>query len=91
MERDGVWHTIDNARHDLIINIGDMIQVMSNDTYIAPLHRVIASVSNGEILCSVFLNPSWESIISPLTCCVVDPQEEPSTGPVMEEFRSLEH
>ena len=90
MERNDVWTTIDCNRHDLIVNIGDMIQVLSNDIYIAPQHRVCASATNERFSAPFFLNPSWASVITPLPCCVADDKIAANYRPLpWREFRSL--
>ena len=90
MERNDVWTTIDFKRHDLIINIGDMIQVLSNDIYIAPQHRVIASATQERFSAPFFLNPSWESVITPLPCCIDKDKKKANYRPLpWKEFRSL--
>jgi isopenicillin N synthase-like dioxygenase len=91
MERNDVWTTIEFKRHDLIVNIGDMIQVLSNDNYIAPQHRVIASATQERFSAPFFLNPSWESVITPLPCCSDDKENKQGKYRPLpwKEFRSL--
>ncbi|MDX1412194.1 MAG: 2OG-Fe(II) oxygenase family protein, partial [Nitrospirales bacterium] len=50
----------------LVVNIGDIVQVWSNDRYRAPLHRVLPSAARDRYSLPFFLNPSYEAEYSPL-------------------------
>ena len=41
--RDGDWYVVEPRSDALVINIGDIVQVWSNDRYRAALHRVITN------------------------------------------------
>ena len=60
------WHTIEADRQSLIINIGDMVQVWSNDRYVAPLHRVLASSQTERYSAAFFMNPQFNTDCIPL-------------------------
>ena len=64
--RDGLWHDIDPVLGAFTINIGDMVQVWSNDLYRAPPHRVIAMESSDRYSLPFFYNPSYDAVIEPL-------------------------
>lgn len=70
VERDGTWHSVSAERGAIIINIGDVVQVWSNDRYKAPLHRVLASDTHTRYSAPFFLNPSFATNYAPLasTC-----------------------
>jgi isopenicillin N synthase-like dioxygenase len=63
----GRWHTIEPAADGLIINIGDMLQVWSNDRFIAPEHRVLASSQRERFSAPFFFNPANNTDCVPLT------------------------
>ena len=69
--RGGNWHTIMPTEDTLIINIGDIVQVWSNDRYKAPLHRVLANTSQPRTSTPYFLNPDYEYDYAPLAATVV--------------------
>jgi len=46
--RDGQFITVRLEPRAFTINIADMMQVYSNDHYVAPLHRVLANRDNFE-------------------------------------------
>ena len=48
----------------LTINVGDMLQVYSNDRYVAPLHRVLANRDKHRYSAPFFFNPV--SLLLPL-------------------------
>ena len=60
------WLDVDPLPDALTINVGDMLQVWSNDRYLAPLHRVRASSDQARLSMAWFLNPGQDSIIAPL-------------------------
>lgn len=64
--RNGQWHFIPPIPGTFVINIGDMIQVWSNDEYKAPLHRVQANGSYERYSAPFFYNPAYEADVKPL-------------------------
>ena len=65
--RDGRWHDVEPLPGAFTINIGDMVQVWSNDLYRAPPHRVLAMTSAERISIPFFHNPAYSADIRPLT------------------------
>ncbi|MDX1734761.1 MAG: 2OG-Fe(II) oxygenase family protein [Halioglobus sp.] len=61
------WTDVECERGTVIINIGDVVQVWSNDAYLAPLHRVVASSQTSRISMPYFLNPAYSYTYAPLT------------------------
>ena len=53
-----------------MINIGDMVQVWSNDEYFAALHRVIASTEKPRFSIPFFLSPPYRLNYAPLPTMV---------------------
>ena len=66
VERGGQWHNISADRASILVNIGDVVQVWSNDRYIAPIHRVLASDKAVRYSAPFFLNPSFDCTYAPL-------------------------
>ena len=64
--RDGRWHDISASRGSILVNIGDVVQVWSNDRYRAPVHRVLANKETVRYSAPFFLNPSFEASYAPL-------------------------
>lgn len=64
---EGFWHDVTAVTGAFTINIGDMTQVWSNDLYRAPVHRVLAMDRRERISIPYFYNPSYDTIVAPLT------------------------
>jgi isopenicillin N synthase-like dioxygenase len=64
--RESQWHDVTPVAGAFTINIGDMMQVWSNDHYRAPLHRVLAMDRNGRISIPYFYNPAYSADVRPL-------------------------
>lgn len=64
--KDGAWHLVRQRPDALIINIGDIVQVWSNDSYHAALHRVVASSDIPRFSAPFFFNPAYRANYEPL-------------------------
>ena len=63
----GQWRMIEPSANAFIVNTGDMLQVLSNDRFIAPEHRVLASVEGQyRLSAAYFFNPPYDQIIQAL-------------------------
>ena len=63
---DGEWFLVEPRVGALVINIGDIVQVWSNDFYAAPVHRVLASEDRDRYSLPFFYNPSYDAAYAPL-------------------------
>lgn len=63
---DGVWIRVKPTPNAYIINVGDMIQVWSNDTYESVEHRVMVNSERERFSIPFFLNPSHYTMVKPL-------------------------
>ena len=89
--RDGVWHLVEPIDGALVINIGDMVQVWSNDRYRAALHRVVTNTDHARFSAPFFFNPRWEADYAPLPSAV-DADNPPRYRAInWREFRTLRH
>ena len=70
--RHNEWHLVEPRRDALVINIGDIVQVWSNDYYYAALHRVIASTTKPRYSIPFFLSPAYRMNYAPLPTMVAD-------------------
>jgi len=68
----GEWHLVPVLPDALVINIGDVAQVWSNDTYIAPVHRVLANSSQERFSTAFFFNPDFDYNYAPLSSCLAE-------------------
>lgn len=64
--KNGDWRPVDPVSGGLIVNVGDMVQIWSNDGYQAPLHQVLAMEDGERFSVAYFFNPAYSAIIAPL-------------------------
>jgi isopenicillin N synthase-like dioxygenase len=50
----------------LTVNLGDMLQVWSNDRFRSPIHRVVASRERVRYSAPFFLNPNYDAVCAQL-------------------------
>ena len=67
VKRDGRWYTVSPDPDAFIVNVGDLVQVWSNNRYRAPLHRVLANARDVRYSAPFFLNPCFDCNVVPLT------------------------
>jgi isopenicillin N synthase-like dioxygenase len=66
VERGGRWFLVEPRSDALVINIGDIVQVWSNDRYRAAPHRVLANSAADRFSAPFFFNPSVAAVYAPL-------------------------
>lgn len=82
------WHLVQPRENALLVNIGDIVQVWSNDRYRAPLHRVLANAAVSRYSAPYFYNPSYDTVYAPLPG-VCDAANPPRYRPIhWGEFRA---
>jgi isopenicillin N synthase-like dioxygenase len=70
VHHEGKWHLVEPRNDALVINIGDVVQVWSNDRYRAALHRVRASSERARFSAPYFFNPAHEATYAPLPATI---------------------
>jgi isopenicillin N synthase-like dioxygenase len=65
--KDDSWHYISPQEGTFVINIGDMMQVWSNDVFIAPLHQVQANSDRERYSAPFFYNPAYKADVKPIS------------------------
>lgn len=76
MNRDGVWIQCPPIADTFVINIGDMMQRLTNDVYIANLHRVVNTTGRERYSIPFFFDVDYHTEFAPLPSCVTP--ENPS-------------
>jgi len=89
VQREGRWYLVEPRADALVVNIGDIVQVWSNDRYRAALHRVITNASSDRYSIPFFLNPSWETSYEPLPTTVTAREPAHYRRIHWREFRAL--
>ncbi|MBU6266762.1 MAG: isopenicillin N synthase family oxygenase [Sphingomonadales bacterium] len=70
MNRDGAWVEGPPIPGAFVINIGDLVQKLSNDGYIANMHRVINISGRERYSIPFFIDADFDALIAPLPSCV---------------------
>ena len=84
----GVWWPVEPHPDLLVVNLGDIAQVWSNDRYVAPLHRAIVHSSVERFSVPYFFNPVYSAEYAPLPS-TVDARHPPRYRPInWREFRA---
>jgi len=63
---DGDWRLVEPRADALVVNIGDIVQVWSNDRYCAALHRGLTSADAERFSAPFFFNPAYSVEYAPL-------------------------
>ncbi|MES0176304.1 2-oxoglutarate and iron-dependent oxygenase domain-containing protein [Mesorhizobium sp. M0006] len=82
MNRDGDWIEGIPIHGTFVINIGDLIQRLTNDLYLANMHRVVNISGRERYSIPFFIDADFNAIIEALPSCVTDsnpPRYEPVT------------
>jgi gibberellin 2beta-dioxygenase len=82
----GRWLAVRPRSGALIVNVGDLLQVWSNDLYRSVEHRVVASASRERFSAAFFLCPSYDAVIRP--CCCSDDDEPRYASFTFREYRN---
>jgi isopenicillin N synthase-like dioxygenase len=85
--RDGAWYGVTPLKGAFVINVGDMIQVWSNDIYRAAIHRVLAMDRVDRYSLPFFFTPAYTTVVSPLEATVNDSRPARYHGIRWGEFR----
>lgn len=86
--RQGEWHLIPPMENALVANIGDIVQVWSNDRYRAALHRVRANTEKERYSVPFFFNPAYSANYEPLPGAINEAGEAHYTSINWGQFRS---
>jgi isopenicillin N synthase-like dioxygenase len=85
---DDTWTPIEPRPDALVVNLGDIVQVWSNDRYPASLHRVLANADAERFSVPFFFNPTYSTQYAPLPS-TVDTHRAPRYRPInWGEFRA---
>ncbi len=70
MNRDRQWIEAPPRPGAFVVNIGDMMQRLTNDLYLANLHRVINVTGRERYSAPYFFDVDFDTVFAPLPCCV---------------------
>lgn len=72
MNRDGQWVEAPPIPGTFVINIGDLIQRLTNDLYLANLHRVVNVSGRERYSIPFFIDADFDAVFEPLPTCISD-------------------
>ncbi|MER9254430.1 isopenicillin N synthase family oxygenase [Mesorhizobium sp. M0598] len=72
MNRDGNWVEGTPIHGTFVINIGDLIQRLTNDVYLANMHRVVNTSGRERYSIPFFIDADFNAVIEPLPSCITD-------------------
>lgn len=85
---EGGWQLVEPRPDALVVNIGDIVQVWSNDRYRAALHRGLANTDAERFSAPFFFNPAYSADYAPLPS-TIDARHPPRYRPInWGEFRA---
>lgn len=70
--KDGQWFGVPILSRALIVHAGDQMQIMSNDIFKSPIHRVIAPSNRARISVAIFYMPDPELEIGPVVGLITE-------------------
>jgi len=82
VKRGDKWFFIPPKEGTYVINIGDMVQIWSNDLFKAPLHRVQANSSKERYSAPFFFNPAYKADVAPILSEESTDNQKPQYKPV---------
>ncbi|KAJ7561889.1 hypothetical protein O6H91_03G045800 [Diphasiastrum complanatum] len=63
--KDGNWITVRTQPDTLIVNVGDMLQIWSNDILSSVVHRVVVNSESSRLTTALFFGPIPKIVIQP--------------------------
>jgi len=70
LNRDGAWVEAPPIPGTFVINIGDLVQILTNDLYLANLHRVVNTSGRERYSMPFFVEADADAVFAPLPACV---------------------
>ncbi|XP_057846272.1 oxoglutarate-dependent flavonoid 7-O-demethylase 1 [Cryptomeria japonica] len=65
VRKDGEWFTVSPVPGSLIVNVGDLLQIISNGKYKSAEHRAMVNTNQYRMSVVMFLSPQDDVLISP--------------------------
>ncbi|XP_019178124.1 PREDICTED: protein SRG1-like [Ipomoea nil] len=65
VKKDGMWVPVKPLPDAFIVNIGDMIEILSNGTYHSPEHRAVVNSEEERLSIATFFNPRLDTELGP--------------------------
>jgi len=82
MRRDGTWIDVDVPDDHVVVNLGDLMAIWTNDRYVSNPHRVINPPDVDRYSMPLFVTPPFHARIECLETCLA-PGEAPRYAPMV--------
>ncbi|CAK7350319.1 unnamed protein product [Dovyalis caffra] len=76
IKKDGFWIPVKFIPDALVVNVGDILEIMSNGVYNSIEHRATINSEKERISIAYFVNPKFEAEVGPATS-LINPQSPP--------------
>ncbi|KAI4298199.1 hypothetical protein L6164_031787 [Bauhinia variegata] len=76
LKKDGLWIPVNFISDALVVNIGDILEIMSNGIYKSVEHRAVVNSEKERLSVALFFNPKFESEVGP-SISLINPQNPP--------------
>ncbi|MER9946241.1 isopenicillin N synthase family oxygenase [Mesorhizobium sp. M0092] len=70
MNRNGIWVEGSPIPGTFVVNVGDLLQKLTNDLYLANLHRVVNTSGRERYSIPFFIDADHDAVFAPLESCV---------------------
>ncbi|KAL6137855.1 hypothetical protein ACLB2K_063144 [Fragaria x ananassa] len=87
IKKDGVWFPVSFDHGAFVVNVGDILEILSDGVYKSIEHRVTVNSEKERISIAMFFLPKVDAEIGPVTALSDADQKPPSSGKIgMEKF-----
>ncbi|XP_034698845.1 protein SRG1-like [Vitis riparia] len=76
IKKDGVWIPVSFLPDALVVNVGDVVEILSNGVYTSIEHRATVNAAKERISIAMFFNPKFSAQIKPAPS-LINPQNPP--------------
>ncbi|XP_065878985.1 oxoglutarate-dependent flavonoid 7-O-demethylase 1-like [Euphorbia lathyris] len=76
VKKDGVWLPVSFLPHSLVVNVGDILEILSNGVYHSIEHKARVNSEKERISIAFFVNPRFEAEVGPASS-LTNPQNPP--------------
>ncbi|RVW71258.1 Protein SRG1 [Vitis vinifera] len=76
IKKDGVWIPVSFLPDALVVNVGDILEILSNGVYTSIEHRATVNAAKERISIAMFFNPKSSAQIKP-AASLINPQNPP--------------
>ncbi|XP_073303747.1 protopine O-dealkylase-like [Primulina huaijiensis] len=86
VKKDGVWLPVRFLPNALVVNLGDVAEILSNGLYKSIEHRAIVNSEKERISFAMFFNPKFEAQVGPSPSLLRDDQPPLYRRMIMEQY-----